>query len=742
MNKTAVNINEAHLSLTEKPLNATSVERFIILNRIKSDWKELPSPLRFSKFLSTLLSEVSVPVKPHDLIAGRCVDRVLTDEEEKEFQKWINDADYAPRTAFLGSGHCTYSWETVAKEGLVGLKDIAKKQLSAENNQDKRIFLTAIIEIYDAISEYMLRYAKEAERKGLFALAENLYKGATEKPSNFASALQLLYIIAFINCAYITPNPTLTVGRLDQILYPLYKADLESGAITREKACDLITDYYCKHNLMMGRGEHQVGDATNSTTFNRICNFDAPQYLLLAGTNEKGELAVNELTEMFAECIVPQFKNPVVVVRYVKGMDAKCPKLWQILCEKALSSASLMFYNDGNIFSTLKRMGIPEEDARNYAHFGCNWPSIGAKSAWMLGGPNAFAYGTVESQEEAKKLNIPFMRTRSACGWPEDFMETLKELAARESEGVTIDDFYDLFFDKMAEFIDRKLDYLSSELTARRRKPSAVLTYGDCFFDESLKNAECFSASATYHFEVQAFQMFATVADCFIAVDQLVMIEKKLTLKQLLDATNCNFENAPHIWAMCRNADKYGMDTPLSNSHATRLSSRATELILTKNRPYYEKQKLFLVPCMQSDTWHLKLGEKYGATVDGRLANKPFSQNIRPSNGVCVNGLTAMLNSVLSLPANGLLSGALNLDIDTKQFSGEGGIQLFSSLLATYFNQGGLHAQVSATTLEDLIDAKINPDAHRDLRVRVTGYSGVFVDICERLQNDIIERFK
>ena len=115
---------------------------------------------------------------------------------------------------------------------------------------------------------------------------------------------------------------------------------------------------------------------------------------------------------------------------------------------------------------------------------------------------------------------------------------------------------------------------------------------------------------------------------------------------------------------------------------------------------------------------------------------------MRPSNGACVNGMTAMFNSMLNLPFDGLVSGALNLDVDKNEFGGEKGEELFGALLASYFNQGGLHAQVSASTLEDLIDAQVHPQEHRDLRVRVTGYSGVFVDCCKRLQDDIIERFK
>jgi len=145
---------------------------------------------------------------------------------------------------------------------------------------------------------------------------------------------------------------------------------------------------------------------------------------------------------------------------------------------------------------------------------------------------------------------------------------------------------------------------------------------------------------------------------------------------------------------------------------------------------------------MQSDTWHLKCGEGFGATPDGRLANTPYSQNTRPSNGACTNGMTAMFNSMLFLPQDGLVSGALNLDIDAKEYTDEHGLHLFSALLAAYFNQGGLHAQVSTATAEQLKKAKENPSEHRDLRVRVTGYSGVFVDMCERLQDDVIARFE
>lgn len=736
------NVLEAERALTEKPLLATTAERFLILDEIKSMHKELSHPRRFSWMLGELLSRVSVPLMPYDMIAGRTVDRLLTDEENERFCAFVRHADFPDGASFLSSGHATYSWETLVNIGIPGLRRMAEASLQATQNEEERDFLTAILEIYDAITAYMLRYARAAEEIGLSSVAENLRKVSHGAPDSFASALQLLWIVTLIDCAYVTENPTLTLGRLDQILYPLYKKDIARGVLTEDEARAYITDYYAKHNLIMGRGEHQVGDAGNSTTFCRILNFDAPQYLLLAGSDDKGNLAVNRLTELFVECIQPAFKNPVVVVRYKKHMDREAPALWRVLTEKALASASMMFYNDDNVYNTWRRMGLPETDARRYEHFGCNWPTTGENGVWFGAGPSARQYGTRLTKKERELLSLPYMRTNAPHGWAEDLVIVLEELYAEKGECVTPDDIYDRFFSRMADLIDRKLAVYETEFKVRRRHPARLLTFGDAFLSDSIRQRGCVSATAKYHFELQSFQMFGTVADSLIAVDQLVFREKKLTLGRLLAAVRADFVGYEDVLALCRRADKYGMDTELSRMHATRLSHTACDLVIEKNKPYFEKYRLFLVPCMQSDTWHLKMGETYGATPDGRRAGTPFSQNTRPSNGACKNGITAMLNDVLSLPTDGLLSGALNLDLDRKQFDTAEGRIAFGALLASYFNRGGLHAQVSSLSLGELLDACKNPDAHRDLRVRVTGYSGVFVDISPRLQNDIIKRFE
>ena len=431
----------------------------------------------------------------------------------------------------------------------------------------------------------------------------------------------------------------------------------------------------------------------------------------------------------------------MVVVRYFKGMDKEHLRLWKILCQKALKSSSMMFYNDTNIINAYQEIGLPLCDARNYYHFGCNWPSAGENSVWMGNTPKSLHLNPNLSAEKKAGLRVPYDKLRSSSprGFVEGFMSVFRKLAECGAE--SIEDFYIEFWRDFSTFLDFKLDYLSRELEARKMRPSSVLTYADCFLSEPMKKGISHAAGGSkYYFELQSVQGLGTLVDCFVTVDELVFKRGALTLKQLLEATEANFEGYERIRALCLSVDKFGSDSKLSNYHAKRICETYAQTIQERSRPYLEKQGLFLEPCLQSDTWHLKWGREFGATPDGRLAGKPFSHNTRPSVGACKNGLTGMLNSLVSIPFEKFMSGSLNVDLQKKDFEGEKGLEVFSALFGSYFNRGGLHAQVSVNNAEELVDAQRDPDAHRDLRVRVTGYSGVFVDICEELQNDIIER--
>lgn len=737
------NIEEAKLSLTTKPLKSTSFQRVRILNELKDVYKDFPQPLRFARVMDDLLRKVDIPLNKTDIIAGRYVDKTLNAEEEKLFQEFIHDGRNLYRTTVFETGHCTLDWDDLVESGLPGLKRRAEESLRRHcGDEDKEIFLRGAIGLYDALISFVNRYAIKAAQEGMSELAGVLSAIAERAPGSFYEGLQLCWIITFVDCAYITANPTLSLGRPDRFLYRLYKKDKERG-VSDERIKQIITDYYCKHNLIMGRGEHQLGDESNTTGWGRILNFDAPQYLHLAGTDENGRSAVNELTSLFAECIEPGFKNPVVVVRYYEGMAGDYPDLWKTLMDKALKSCSMMIYNDNDVISAYEKMGLPTADARDYEHFGCNWAGLGKNSCWMSQEPRSVHFSPDMSDEERAELKIGYHRTNSLGGWTQDFMEIAKELSEKHSPLAGIEDFYEAFYKRVENFIDFKLENAKLELSVRRRHPSAILTLGDCMRIPPIETATANnSAAAGWYVHIQTFICMASVIDLFTVVDKIVFQDKKYTLNELQKAVEANFEGYDEILAACRSVKKFGSDDELSNYHAKKLLSGYLQIVRSHSAPYVKKYGIVLMPAVQSDTRNVTMGEVSGATFDGRLAGEPFSQNSRPSFGSCTGGLTGMLSSLLNLPMDELVSGALNLDIQPKDFEGESGRDMLGAIVSAYLDNGGLHVQISCQSVDELIDAQLHPEKHRDLMVRVTGYSGIFVDLSKKVQDYVIERLK
>ena len=736
------NVSEAIEALTNKPIKSTSFQRIKIFASLKDKYASMPQPERFGHIMYDFLSQVDVPVADNDVIAGRYVDQTLNEEEEKFFREFTQDQNNVYKTSVFDTGHCTLDWEDLINSGLTGLKKRAEDSLKLKTQEDKKIFLRGAIKFYDAVINFINRYADNALRCGKSEIAAVLRSLTQGAPESFKAAVQLCWIVAFIDCAYITYNPTLSVGRLDRYLYPLYKKDIESGKLNREEAKAIILDYYCKHNLIMGRGEHQLGDDATTTGFSRILNFDAPQYLAIAGTDEFGKPVVNDLTLLMAESIVPRFKNPVFVVRYYEGMADDYPELWSVICKKALESSSMMIYNDNDVISAFTSAGVPEADARNYEHFGCNWAGLGKDSCWMFSAPFSDKFCPEMTQKEREELKVHYMRTNSSGGWVEDFTEALKKVA-RESDNCNIEGLCSEFLNRLRNFLRIKLERIKLELSVRNRHPSAILTFGDCFRVPPILTATANNASAAkYHFEIQSFMCLASVADCFTAVDYLVFRNRKLSVEKLLEAIDANFEGYDDVLAMCRNVEKFGSDGDLSNYHAVRLANEYLRVLREEALPYAEKYRIILMPSLQSDTHNIKMGERFGASVDGRLKGQPFSLNSRPQLGSCTGGLTGMLDALLHLPFRGFASGSLNLDVQPSMFGGEKGEKLFENILKTYFDNGGLHVQVSCQDVNELIDAQIHPENHRDLTVRVTGYSGIFVDMTKAVQDYVIARMK
>ena len=167
----------------------------------------------------------------------------------------------------------------------------------------------------------------------------------------------------------------------------------------------------------------------------------------------------------------PGLKNPVTVVRYYEGMADEHPKLWRVLMQKAMESCSLMFYNDNDVISAFRKVGVPLADAREYEHFGCNWAGLGKNSCWMLSAPRSPQFSPDASPEEKEQLKVGYHRTRRLNGWTQDFMEVARELNEKSTPPQSIDEFYSAFNERVKEFALFKVGNM-----VKRTRLSAIAT--------------------------------------------------------------------------------------------------------------------------------------------------------------------------------------------------------------------------------------------------------------------------
>jgi formate C-acetyltransferase len=262
----------------------------------------------------------------------------------------------------------------------------------------------------------------------------------------------------------------------------------------------------------------------------------------------------------------------------------------------------------------------------------------------------------------------------------------------------------------------------------------------DCFLDGPIARARSWTLGGTpYTNLVCALTSPATAADCFAALEELVFRSQRVPLETLQDALREDFAGYEALRQRCLHAPKFGQDDPRADAHAVRLLelvSREIDAASRRGTP----DAIPVFRCTETDMRHLHFGRETGATPDGRRAGQPTSENTSPTPGSCTRGLTALFRSLARLPFYRIHSGALNVRLPPRLVAGEEGLARLAALLRTYFEAGGLQVQLSLADTAQLRAAQAQPEAYRDLMVRITGYSAAFVDMSRAAQEEIIRR--
>jgi len=228
-----------------------------------------------------------------------------------------------------------------------------------------------------------------------------------------------------------------------------------------------------------------------------------------------------------------------------------------------------------------------------------------------------------------------------------------------------------------------------------------------------------------------------SITDSLSAIKEIVYEEKRLSLSEFVSKLDANFEtDEPLRQRLLNKTHKYGNDDDYADQIMRQVFDAFFKEVDGKPNTKGGVYRIEMLPT----TCHVYFGSVTGAMPDGRRRGAPLSEGISPVQGADRNGPTAVIRSAGKM--DHIKSGGtlLNMKFSPTLLTGESGLDGLAGLVRSYFKMDGHHVQFNVVNVETLKAAKRNTGEHRDLIVRVAGYSDYFCDLSSELQDEIIAR--
>ena len=712
----------------------------------------------------------------HKYWKGKTTSELATSYMAPEAIKAIEHNIFTPGNYFYnGVGHVTVKYEEVLAIGYEGIMAKAQAELDrcqvGDGDYARRShFLNAVILSCQAVMEYAQRYAALAEkmaaecsdpvrRNELEVIALNCSHVPARGAGSFYEACQSFWFVQQL-LQLESSGHSISPGRFDQYMYPYYKRDLDNGNITREFAQELMDCIWVKLNDL-----NKCRDAASAEGF---AGYSLFQNLIAGGQNKDGEDVTNDLSIMCIQASMHvQLPQPSLSVRVWNGTPHEFLIKAAELTRTGIGLPA--YYNDEVIIPALQNRGLSLEDAREYNIIGCVEPQKAGKTD----GWHDAAFFNM-----CRPLELVFSNGM-------DKGEQVGIATGDVTEMTTFEEFYDAYKKQMDYFIsllvnaDNAIDVAHAE-----RCPLPFLS---CMVDDCIKRGiSVQEGGAVYNFTGPQGFGIANMADSLYAVRQLVYRDKKVSMEEYKEALLWNYgkgidsETAADMTAsilkemerqgraidesavksvletvmtmkpsedqkarfeeihhMIDEVPKFGNDIPEVDYFARDVAYTYTRPLQNYKNPRGGQFQAGLYPVSAN----VPLGGQTGATPDGRYAHTPVADGVSPSAGKDVNGPTAAANSVARLDHFIVSNGTLfNQKFHPSALAGREGLEKFTALIRSYFDQKGMHMQFNVVDRDTLLDAQKNPEKYKHLVVRVAGYSALFTTLSRSLQDDIIRR--
>ncbi len=653
---------------------------------------------------------------------------------------WIKDAEAARLkdptldTTIFGQTTSVLMWKKILEKGLRSFVDEAKGHIDSfiETRQadiDKLYFWKSAIIVCEAAIRHSRRYAALAEkmaesetrpdRKAELLEIAGICRRVPEHPAgSFREALQSMAIIGV--CKYyehpMHNNPQW--GRGDQYLYPYFAKDIESGALTIEKAAELLAE-------LIGRWGTQTFVASESLKESHQINFGINN-IMIGGVDKTGADCSNELSYLFLHVIgLLQLSSPTVGLRWNKATPRWLMNK-AIRTNMATKGGIPLFENDEVVISHFLEDGIPIEEAAEWCGLGCVYPCLPSRAEhYGAEGLAACNMAAMLHLVLHNGLDVNGKRTGLETGDPAKFS--------------SFDDLYAALM-KQHQFITHRSFWLAA--IARNEQSKHIRLP----FLSTMGIQRCMDAGQDLLEPDPECSMFGIsdraiidVADSLMAVKKLVFDEKKLTMRELLDALDADFkgERGEEIRRMCLAQPKFGNNIDEVDLLARKISADSYRIIRSyDNSPF----RNYMV-AREGLAWHYFGGRGVGALPNGRKAFEPLNDgSMSPMRGADKKGPTAVLHSVLKAGFDEAHASVLNQKFSAAMIRSDESIEKLAAYTNAFMANGGSHIQYNMVDTNELRDAKIHPENHRDLIVRIGGFSAYFTQLSPDIQDDVINR--
>ncbi|MBI4508743.1 MAG: formate acetyltransferase [Deltaproteobacteria bacterium] len=701
-------------------------------------WGELYSigdrplnPCRVSKETARLLADQVFPFWLH-----------------RTFREWVREKYHAPLCQRLDERFAVYFiWKTVAvshtipdfpkilRLGARGIMAEIDEKLArvahggGEALRAMRLCLEGLVAYARNVASKARREAERApehakgsaRRAELLRMAETCERVPEHPAATLDEALQSIWI-TWVGMHLENTNAGLSLGRLDQWLFPYFEADISrlTGEAEREayirKALELIGCFYLRCNdhvpLIPDIGNYLFGGSS------------ANQAITLGGVTREGEDAVNDLTYVFLKVTeMLRLRDPNVNARFSheKNSDAYLDRLCEV---NLLTTASPSIHGDENVIRSQARLGYSTEDVRDWSATGCVEPTISGKH---MGHTGSMMFNMVAALEMALHDGYhPLMRWKVG-----------PQVGPARGAFANFEEFFDAYRVQLEFLIDQAVAY--NRMLGEAHSVLRPTPFLSALMDGTITSGrDVTSGGARYNTSGVACIGLSDVVDSLMVVSQLVFREGVITLGELRNALAADFVGHEKLHArIMKRVPKFGS----GSEEALAMAQRVVKLINTCFAAHRNFRGGRYTTGFWSMSNHVAFGSLTGALPSGRRAGKAFTPGLTPSPQATKN-LLDNLRDVASLDPEHM-DNNIAFNIKFVPSAGESRAQAVShmrSYARTYFEMGGMQMQLNVVSSETLRDAMAHPENYRDLLVRISGYNAYFVTLNRDMQIELIER--